>query len=299
MLSYHTGSQLEKPVFSIIIPSWNNLAFLQLCIGSIQKNSRFQHQIILHLNEGSDGSRAWAESQGLSFTFSAENIGICYAVNAAASMARAEYIVYLNDDMYVCPDWDYYLWKEIEDFSSDNFFFSSTLIEPKFTNNKSVKAPFYFGDNPGSFKEQQLLDFCSKVESNDWNGASWPPNVVSKKLWNKVGGYSIEFSPGMYSDPDFSMKLWQAGVRNFKGVGRSLVYHFMSKSTGKLKKNKKRKGKVIFLDKWGITSNMFYRFYLKMGAAYSGPLEQPIESFAFKCKRLSCRIKKIKHLFSN
>ncbi len=160
-----------------------------------------------------------------------------------------------------------------------------------------MKAPFNFGNNPENFDEQKLLEFCKQLESNDWSGASWPPNVVSKKLWNMVGGYSIEFSPGMYSDPDFSMKLWQAGVRQFKGVGKSLVYHFMSKSTGKLKKTKNRKGKVIFLDKWGITSNMFYRFYLKMGSVYTGQLRQPVENNAFKIKRLSCKFKKIKHLF--
>jgi glycosyltransferase involved in cell wall biosynthesis len=297
MLIYHRGKQIETPVFSIIIPTWNNLPYLQICIDSILKNSRFLHQIILHLNEGNDGSKEWAEQQGLSFTYSAENIGICYAVNAAASLAQANYIVYLNDDMYVCPDWDYYLWKEIEDINSDYFFFSSTLIEPVFTKNKCVKAPFNFGNNPDNFKEQKLLEFCKQQESNDWSGSSWPPNVVSKKLWDMVGGYSIEFSPGMYSDPDFSMKLWQAGVRQFKGVGKSLVYHFMSKSTGKLKKTKNRKGKEIFLDKWGITSNMFYRFYLKMGSVYAGHLQQPVENYTFKIKRLSCKIKKIKHLF--
>jgi hypothetical protein len=27
-------------------------------------------------------------------------------VNAAASLATTDYVAYLNDDMYVCPDWD-------------------------------------------------------------------------------------------------------------------------------------------------------------------------------------------------
>ncbi len=104
MLTYHSGKQIETPVFSIIIPTWNNLAFLKLCIESIRKNSRFSHQIILHLNEGNDGSKEWAEEQGLSYTYSAENVGICYAVNAAVSLAQTDHIMYLNDDMYVCSD---------------------------------------------------------------------------------------------------------------------------------------------------------------------------------------------------
>ena len=43
-------------VFSILIPSWNNLEYLKLCIASIKKNSRYKHQIIVHANEGSDGT---------------------------------------------------------------------------------------------------------------------------------------------------------------------------------------------------------------------------------------------------
>jgi glycosyltransferase involved in cell wall biosynthesis len=298
MLTYHQGKPIASPLFSIIIPSWNNIAFLQCCINSILKNSRFAHQIILHLNEGTDGSLDWAKAQDYCFTHSAENIGICYAVNAAAGLAQAKYVVYMNDDMYVCPDWDFYLWKEIETAASDYFFFSSTLIEPRFTKNQCVKAPYNFGDRPENFEEQKLLEFNSKLEITDWNGASWPPNIVSKKLWDMVGGYSVEFSPGMYSDPDFAMKLWQAGVRQFKGVGKSRVYHFMSKSTGKLKKTKQRKGKVIFLDKWGITANMFYSFYLKMGTKYDGELAAPTMDFRYKAKQLACKIKKLKYIFN-
>ena len=42
--------------FSILIPTWNNLEFLKICIGSIRRNSTFDHQIIIHVNDGSDGT---------------------------------------------------------------------------------------------------------------------------------------------------------------------------------------------------------------------------------------------------
>ena len=42
--------------FSIIVPSWNNLNYLKLCLNSIKKNSKYKHDIIVHLNEGTDGS---------------------------------------------------------------------------------------------------------------------------------------------------------------------------------------------------------------------------------------------------
>ena len=36
--------------FSIIIPTFQNYQYLSLCIKSIQKNSSFDHEIIVHLN---------------------------------------------------------------------------------------------------------------------------------------------------------------------------------------------------------------------------------------------------------
>jgi hypothetical protein len=103
-----------------------------------------------------------------------------------------------------------------------------------------------------------------------------------------VGGMSIEFSPGMYSDPDFSRKLFEAGIRLFKGKGNSLVYHFGSKSTQRVKKNKGRK---TFLLKWGITAKTFTDKYLKKGEVFSGDVTLPkIDKITFLISTLK-RIK--------
>lgn len=60
---------------------------------------------------------------------------------------------------------------------------------------------------------------------NDWMGATIPPNIVHRDIWDLVGGYSIEYSPGMYSDPDFTAKLYMCGVRFMKGLQASRIYH--------------------------------------------------------------------------
>ena len=43
-------------MFSIIIPTYNNLSYLKLCLDSLKKNSNQKHEIILHVNDGSDGT---------------------------------------------------------------------------------------------------------------------------------------------------------------------------------------------------------------------------------------------------
>ena len=49
-------------MFSILIPTYNNLSYLKLCIESIEKNSVYKHQIIVHINEGNDGSLEYVKS---------------------------------------------------------------------------------------------------------------------------------------------------------------------------------------------------------------------------------------------
>ncbi len=257
-------------MFSIIIPSWNNKEYLQLCVESILRNSAFAHQVIVYVNDGSDGTHEWIKARNIDHIHSPKNEGICIAVNACRSLVRHDYIVYMNDDMYVCPGWDTELKKVIEKIGHHKFMLSSTLIEPREVNNSSyVSIVKDFGDSVAGFREAELLSSYGGLAMENWYGASWPPSVVSTKLWDIVGGYSIEFSPGMYSDPDFSMKLWKYGVRMFMGVGASKVYHFQSKSTNKIKKNK---GNDTFLFKWGITARTFYRHSLKMGQKYNGEL---------------------------
>jgi len=259
------------PLFSIIIPTWNNLQYLKSCIESIEKNSVFEHQIILHVNEGNDGTLEWVRKNGILHTYSSENVGICIAVNTAFSLNCADYVVYMNDDMYVCPDWDKYLWDEITKLNTNCFLFSSTMIEPNDSNNQSVIIADY-GKTVDSFKEEELLANLNKLTKHDWFGSSWPPVIIHKTYWKKIGGFSEEFTPGMYSDPDLSMKMWQQGCRIFKGVGKSKVYHFQEKSTGKVKKNDGRKQ---FLKKWKLLPSTYYKYYLKMGKDYTGILNDP------------------------
>lgn len=253
--------------FSIIIPTWNNLPYLQLCISSIRKNSYFSNQVIVYVNEGKDNTADWLKQQAdIDFIYSPKNDGICVAVNACRALVRTEYIVYMNDDMYVCPNWDLELFREIEKIGHDRFMLSSTLIEPHPTSNiNAVTVVKNFGDTLETFNETALLKNYHTLVKEDWSGASWPPSVVTTRLWDIVGGYSIEFSPGMYSDPDFSMKLWKYGIRFFKGIGSSKVYHFGSRSTRRMKKNR---GSNMFLLKWGITAKTFYTHQLQMGKPY-------------------------------
>ena len=63
-------------MFSIIIPTFNNIKYLKLCIESI-KNSVFNHEIIAHVNIGIDGTKEYLERENIEYTFTKYNAGIC------------------------------------------------------------------------------------------------------------------------------------------------------------------------------------------------------------------------------
>ncbi|MFN0014455.1 MAG: glycosyltransferase family 2 protein [Saprospiraceae bacterium] len=269
----HRRSPDQNYRFSVLVPTWNNLECLQLCVEGLRQHSAYQHQIIIHVNEGKDGTLEWLKTQpDLDYTTSRDNVGVCYGLNMARTLVKADYICYLNDDMFVLPEWDVHLWAEIERIGHASFLLSGTAIEPRESGNSCVLVQD-FGDSPKSLDREGLLREYRTVEMADWSGSTWPPVVLHRDLWDLVGGLSIEFSPGMYSDPDLSMKLWHAGVRHFRGIGKSRVYHFGSKST---KRKRMNRGRDIFLLKWGIDSSTFTKQYLRRGRPFTGLLEMPV-----------------------
>jgi len=290
-ITYHPieKSDTDKFVFSILIPSWNNLEYLKCCIQSIRKNSRFKHQLIVHVNEGKDGTLEWIKEQGISYTYSQGNVGVCYGFNAPAALATTDYILLSDDDYYFAPDWDFFLLEEIKKLDHIYFSICGTMIEHSTTQYSSMIAPHNFGKTVKEFDEERFLKEYKALPFADWNGTNWYPMVMHRSIWNLIGGLSTEFYPGMGSDPDMMMKLWNCGVRYYKGVSQSRVYHFTSRSTARVKKND---GNKQFLLKWGLSKSTFFDMYLRLGQPFTGYTPEPDKN-KFRLKLLRDRWKRL------
>ena len=240
-------------MLSILIPTWNNLPYLRLCIDSLRRHSAVAHEILVHVNDGADGTLQWVREQGLAHTHSRGNVGICLALNQLAARAHGDWLLYLNDDMFCTPGWDRELIAAAARCGDRPVFLSSMLVEPARTSNTLVDVADFGGD-PAAFDEPALLRYAAGRRFPDIDGASSQPTLVRRADWQLVGGYSLEFGPGMSSDDDFLMKLWLIGCRTFRIVGASVVYHFACRSTGKIRRNK---GGRTFLLKWGISQQTF------------------------------------------
>src|SRR5882757_8541530 len=156
-LTFHPLKPAFEPVFSILIPSWNNLPYLKCCVESIRKNSVYKHEIIVHVNEGRDGTLEWVREQGLSHTHSDANAGVCYGFNGPSSLATSKYIVLSDDDYYYAPGWDEPLLKEIQSRNDIYFCITGTMIEHSESQYDSIIANKNFGKTVQDFDEKKFL----------------------------------------------------------------------------------------------------------------------------------------------
>lgn len=274
-------------MFSLIIPSYNNLEYLKLCIASIKKNSFFNNEIILHINDGSDGTLDFAKANNIPFSYSAVNAGICTGCNNAVRLSSQKYVVYAHDDMYFLPGWDIEFKKEIDLIKEEDFYLSGTMIE------NHIHA---YGDSIKTFREEDLLKDYKNLQYHDFQGSTWAPTLLPRKTWDAAGGFSEEYDPGTGSDPDLNMKLWKQGVRIFKGLGSCKVYHFGSIVTRQKEKKFSSitetgsKGSKIFLLKWGISIKFFRKFYLKSDTKYISALDEPVKNIQFLAGFFKCKM---------
>ena len=116
---------------SIIIPTFNNLDYLKLFLRSLKINSTFNHEIILHINDGSDGTLKYAIDNTIKHTYSKTNIGLCSSMNKAYSLTTTDHILYAHDDMYFCKNWDIFLTDEINKQNDNQYYLSGTNVSTR------------------------------------------------------------------------------------------------------------------------------------------------------------------------
>ena len=136
---------------SIIVPTFNNLNYLNFFLSSLKKNSLYDHQIILHINDGSDGTLDFAKEKKILFTYSKNNIGLCSSLNKAAQLVNSNYILYAHDDMFFCKNWDLHLENEIKKFPDNLFYLTGTNVS---INNGLIN--FDCGSTPENFDEKKF-----------------------------------------------------------------------------------------------------------------------------------------------
>jgi len=260
---------------SVLIPTWNNLVYLKLCIESLQKYSKLDHEILVHVNDGSDGSLDYVREQGLKYTHSEENIGLCRGINTCATMASKPTVCCFNDDMFVLPGWDtemrafFELHRIPELFWGCGMLIGPAAVKHRGTPDNLAGRKYNFGTTADTFEEARLVAAARGLQEEAPQSSKqiWTPCCMPVYAWKEIGGFTEDHDVcGIGSDPDLARKMWNFGCRNFFSVPRSLTYHFGCRTTMRWTNIRRLRwlSRRIFADKHGMSiahfmTNIFHR----------------------------------------
>jgi len=273
---YHDA--LERG-FTIVIPTWNNDNYLDMCIDYIKKHSKYDHEILVFLNGCTDNSREVCEKHNVAYVDAEQNYGICVGVNALAQQANKVAVSYVNDDMLVMPGWDTNIVKFCREYDVPEFsFLTGTMVEPKGDNPVCLTEGIDYGETWDTFDEERFMKDLPELlkKKPHQNGTCWVPSLWPTKIFNNVGGLDEAYSPGRGSDPDIAAVFYNNGCRHFFSVGDSLAYHFAMITTPRMDQQKRTDPGSIFYNKhanqpWGpINYNEFLSRVLKRGTEFTG-----------------------------
>jgi len=93
-----------KRIVSVVVPTFNRLRHLRICIEKTRLNVAHPDEIIVVDGGSSDGTRDWLAGQrDLKVIFEREREGAVKAFNRGFRAATGHYVMWLNDDAYPLP----------------------------------------------------------------------------------------------------------------------------------------------------------------------------------------------------
>jgi len=106
-------------MISIITAVHNQLAVNRVFLDTLQKNTSTAYELIIVDNHSTDGSLELFEQAGAKIIKNPENH--CYpdSQNMGMAIAKGDYFAFLNNDIYLAPNWDKEMIQAMEEHSLD------------------------------------------------------------------------------------------------------------------------------------------------------------------------------------
>ncbi len=247
------------PRASILVVTYNNLALTRLCLASLQRAAgALPFEIVVVDNASTDGTPAWLDETAahgllpLTVVKNARNAGFAAGNNLAASRARGDVLVFLNNDTVVVPGWLETLAAHLERDRSIG------IIGPVTNSGGNAEAQLgtryadldgmrVFADEYTRAHAGQVVDvpmlalFCA---------------AMGKERFDAVGGLDERYGRGLFEDDDLALALQRRGWR--VALARDVfVHHYGGASFSRLAAAEYLRlwwqNRRAFERKWGVT----------------------------------------------
>ncbi|MDQ0901568.1 MULTISPECIES: glycosyltransferase family 2 protein [unclassified Paenibacillus] len=250
------GTEGKRPLFegtSIIIPTYNQKAFLIECIESIRAYTPEPYELIIIDNGSTDGTLDYliSDTTGIRFRFFDHNLGFAGAVNQGLLMARGTSLVLLNNDTVVTPYWLNNLLACVGQDATiglagpvSNYISGEQLIP---TNYSTVE------------EMQQFALSYNRSDSSRWKSISRITAfclIMRRDVFERIGYFDEGFEIGNCEDDDYGLRAELLGLQ-LVVAGDTFVHHYGSMTMKSLKEQFApvyEKNQIYYFDKWGDPS---------------------------------------------
>lgn len=225
---------MTKKLISVIIINWNGKKHLSYCLSSLERINYPNFEVIVVDNASIDGSVEYIKKNfsQVKVIQNKKNLGFAEANNIGFKKAKGEYILLLNNDTKVTPN---FLTELVRVMESDK---KIGAVQPKiiFMDSKRLQAGgsfltktgflYHFGcqKNPDDKKYNQPLEIFS---------TSGSCLLIRRKVIEKVGLFDPDFFC-YFEETDFCWRVWLAGYKILY-LPTAMIYHKGSQTARRLK----------------------------------------------------------------
>lgn len=198
-------------MISIITAIHNGLAVNRLFLKSLQKNTRVPYELIIVDNHSTDGSTELFEQAGATVIRNEENHCYPESQNMGMEVAQGEYFAFLNNDIYLAPDWDVNMLEAMNTHTLDIAGLGSfeVLYDPKRRRKFGRRWKWlrrgkrHVRMNTASLERlmnklygRQGFEAWARNEARRFNGQVYPgitgsALVTTRSVWDKLGPWDV------------------------------------------------------------------------------------------------------------
>jgi len=241
------------PKVSVITLTFNGIEYTKMFFKYLLKNTSGSYEVIVVDNGSSDGTREYLDYLSNNYShvkviLNNTNVGFSKGANQGLSFANGKYLMVINNDVLVPPEW---LEKMIKPFEIDE---SIGLVGPLtnwISGLQMVENVQY--ESPEDFEEYAMrISEARKYKYTPRRRIAGFAMMINRRLYDAIGGFDENFVGGNYEDDDYCLRASKAGFKIV--VAENVFMHHYGSATFKSNKINYEKSiemnKEIFKKKW-------------------------------------------------
>lgn len=200
------------------------MAYTLACLRSIARHAPQATFEVIVVDDASpdDSVERLVKIDGLRVLRNDQNLGFVGTCNSGAAAARGEFLLFLNNDTQVTPNWldgllDCFVDRE------DCGIVGSRLVYPDGRLQEAGGLVFADGScwTSGRFEQRDTPTWRYRREVDYVSGASL---MIRRDVFNRIGGFDRRYAPAYYEDTDLAFEVRQLGLKVYYEPSSTVIH---------------------------------------------------------------------------